>query len=146
MIRIAKNVRDRVSPASNAPVAHGVGRRKSSVARAWCYRGTGNLVINGKEVDRYFDTHITRTMVVTPLTVVPQVAKNYDLSINVCGGGLCSQADAIKLAISRAFVKLHDDIRATLRAHGLLTSDDRVKERKKPGQKAARAKFQFVKR
>lgn len=146
MVEIKRKVRERVTPASDAPVTHGVGRRKSSVARAWCYRGDGNLVINGKEVDQYFDTHIMRHMVALPLTAVPQIAKNYDIKVNVNGGGLCSQADAVKLAISRAFVAAHEDIRSALRALGLLTVDDRVKERKKPGQKAARAKFQFVKR
>ncbi len=147
MITIDKKVRERVSvTGSNAPVGHGVGRRKSAVARVWCYRGNGNITINGSEVDAYFHTIAMRAATVLPLTVVPQVAKHYDISVNVQGGGLNAQAGAVSLGISRAFVALHEDVRSALKKHKLLTVDDRVKERKKPGQKAARAKFQFVKR
>jgi small subunit ribosomal protein S9 len=147
MVTIKKAVRDRVQPeAKKAPVVHGVGRRKSSVARVWCYRGKGDLKINGHELDHYFHTHATRSSAVLPLTVVPHLAKHYDIEVNVQGGGLCAQADAIKLGIARAFLTAHEDAKSTLRSHDLLTVDGRVKERKKPGQKAARAKFQFVKR
>lgn len=147
MITIAKKVRERVSTTgSNAPVGHGVGRRKSAVARVWCYRGSGNLTINGHEVDKYFHTIAMRSATVLPLTVVPHLAKHYDISVNVEGGGLNAQAGAVCLGISRVFVALHEDARPVLKKHKLLTVDDRVKERKKPGQKAARAKFQFVKR
>lgn len=147
MVNIKKTVRERVTPgASNAPVAHSVGRRKSSVARIWCYRGKGDLRVNGQEVDHYFHTHAMRSAAVFPLTVVPHLAKHYDIEVNVRGGGLCAQADAIKLGIARAFLSAHEDAREALREHRLLSVDPRVKERKKPGQKAARAKFQFVKR
>jgi len=147
MVEIKKTVRDRVgAKASNAPVAHGVGRRKSSVARVWCYRGNGDLLVNGKEVGAYFDTLASRSAATLSLVTVPHLAKHYEIKVNVQGGGLCSQADAVKLGIARALVSMHEDARAALREQKLLTSDDRLKERKKPGQRAARAKFQFVKR
>jgi small subunit ribosomal protein S9 len=130
---------------SSAPLAHGVGRRKSSVARVWLKRGKGNLLINNKDYSVYFDTEITRMTSALPFHAYPQ-ASNYDVMVNVNGGGLCSQADAVKLGIARALVVMNEDIRPILREHGLLTVDSRVKERKKYGQKAARRKFQFVKR
>lgn len=150
MVEIKKTVRERVRSAGgktpHTPLSHGVGRRKSSVARVWCYRGEGNVSVNGKEIAQYFDTHITRTSAIFPLTVVPHIAQTYDIKVLVNGGGKHAQADAIKLGISRAFVLAHEDIRTLLRQHDLLTVDSRLKERKKPGQPAARKKFQFVKR
>jgi small subunit ribosomal protein S9 len=149
MVEIKKAVRERINPASSTvPVGHGVGRRKSSVARVWCYRGTGKgeFKVNGRGLEDYFQTHATRTAVALPLTVVPHIAAHYDIDVKVHGGGVCAQADAIKLGIARAFVSLHEDVRGVLRDHDLLTVDDRLKERKKYGQKAARRKFQFVKR
>lgn len=147
MVRMSKSVREQIDAgASKAPVGDGVGRRKSSVARVWCYRGKGEITINDRSLNDYFPTHATRTAVTLPMTVVPQVAQFYDIKVNVHGGGVCSQADAVKLGIARALVELHADIRSALREFDLLTVDDRVKERKKYGQKAARRKFQFVKR
>lgn len=144
---LAKAVREHMTPeAKQAPVAHTVGRRKSSVARVVCRRGNGKVVVNERAFDAYFTTLTTRSAAHMPLTVAPQVAQYYDFTINVHGGGVCSQADAIKLGIARSLVELHPDIRGVLRESKLLTSDDRIKERKKPGQKAARRKFQFVKR
>jgi len=144
---IPKNVKSRVSTASkNAPIAHGVGRRKSSVARVWVTRGKGAVAVNGKEVDAYFAVDVARTAAVSPLVLMPAIAKQYDIDVNICGGGVCSQANAMKLGIARALVDLHDDARSLLRSEDLLTVDSRVKERKKYGQKAARRKFQFVKR
>lgn len=124
---------------------HGVGRRKSSVARVWLSRGKGNVSVNGKDYTNYFDTELSRLTAYQPLSVVPG-ATDYDVKVNVQGGGLCSQADAIKLGIARALLSGHEALRPMLRKLGFLTVDDRLKERKKPGQKAARAKFQFVKR
>lgn len=124
---------------------HGVGRRKSSVARVWLSRGKGTLSVNGEDYNTYFDTELSRLSAYQPLAVVPG-ATDYDVKANVQGGGLCSQADAVKLGIARALLEANEGMRAVLREHGLLTVDDRVKERKKPGQPGARKKFQFVKR
>ncbi len=126
-------------------LAHGVGRRKSSVARAWFHRGSGKVFVGGKPVREYFDTPTDVALATTPMRIVPMSA-NYDLKITVRGGGKVSQADAVKLAISRGLVLLDASLRPLLRKHKLLTVDSRLKERKKPGQKGARRKFQFVKR
>lgn len=131
--------------ASVAPMAHGVGRRKSSVARVWLRNGKGAILVNGKDFKEYFDTEITRLKASTPFRVLP-AQMVYDVEVNVIGGGLCSQADAIKLGIARAMVEVDETLRPALRQHDLLTVDSRLKERKKYGQKAARRKFQFVKR
>ena len=128
-----------------APVAHGVGRRKKTVARVWLRKGNGKVVVNGRPYDEYFDTHYTRLNMMTPFRVCEQF-KGYDVAVNITGGGVCAQSDAIKLGIARAFVSIDEAARIELRKHGLLTVDSRVKERKKYGQKAARRKFQFVKR
>lgn len=131
--------------AVSVPVSHGVGRRKSSVARAWMTRGNGKLTVNGKAYDHYFDTDITRKTANTPFAIFQQLSA-YDIEVNVVGGGIVGQADATKLAISRALVAHYADIKPAARAAGLITVDSRLKERKKYGQKAARRKFQFVKR
>ena len=128
-----------------APVGHGVGRRKASVARVWLRKGKGVITINDRSFEHYFDTDSTRLAASTPMRLIPQ-ASEYDISVNVSGGGLWGQADAVKLGISRALVKIHDGLRPELRKLGLLTVDSRLKERKKPGQPGARRKFQFVKR
>lgn len=131
---------------TQAPVSHGVGRRKSSVARVWLRKGAGAFVVNGKEVLSYFDTDVSRASALAPWTILPQLSKEYDIEVNVIGGGKHSQADAVKLGVARAVIEVRDDARDTLRAEGLLTVDSRIKERKKYGQKGARRKFQFVKR
>ena len=129
-----------------APIAHAVGRRKKAVARAWLRPGgSGQVRVNGISSDIYFDTSIMRLQVATPFTVCP-VGTNYDIQINVNGGGKRGQAGAVQLAIARAFLDQDETLRPVLRQAGLLTVDSRVKERKKYGQKAARRKFQFVKR
>jgi small subunit ribosomal protein S9 len=130
---------------SLAPLAHGVGRRKSSVARVWLRAGKGAIIVNGKDFKEYFDTEITRLKASTPFRVIPAESQ-FDIEANVIGGGVYSQADAVKLGIARALVAANDGLRPVLRQHDLLTVDSRVKERKKYGQKAARRKFQFVKR
>ncbi len=124
----------------------GVGRRKSAVARVWFYRGKGAIQVNGKKADLYFDTEVSRLAVAMPFMAYPQAASLYDIVVDVQGGGKEAQADAVKLGIARALVSSDETARANLREHGLLTVDSRVKERKKYGQKAARRKFQFVKR
>lgn len=135
-----------VKPSSKAPLGHGVGRRKSAVARVWLKRGKGSIIVNEKEHVRYFDTELSRRAAAMPFHVYPQGASRYDAHVNVAGGGLPSQADAVKLGIARALLEINPEIRVLLRDHGLLTVDARLKERKKYGQKAARRKFQFVKR
>ena len=129
----------------SAKVAHGVGRRKTSVARVWLQRGSGSLLINGKKHTEYFDTELNCKEADAPSRVVP-MASNYDVEANVLGGGMHSQAGAIQLGIARALLSIDESVRALLRQHGMLTVDARRKERKKYGQKAARRKFQFVKR
>ncbi len=131
--------------ASMPPLAHGVGRRKSAVARAWLRRGAGKITVNGQDFKTYFDTDFSRRSASMPFLVCP-VGTNYDVEVNLNGGGKFGQADAVKLAIARAFLIMDETLRPVLRQHGLLTVDDRLKERKKYGQKAARRKFQFVKR
>jgi small subunit ribosomal protein S9 len=131
---------------SNAPVSHGVGRRKSSVARVWLRTGKGAFTVNGKEVLSYFDTEVSRASALAPWTYLPHLSKEYDIEVNVNGGGMNSQADAVKLGVARAVIEVRDDARDVLRSEGLLTVDSRIKERKKYGQRGARRKFQFVKR
>ena len=133
------------TPATNKPVAHGVGRRKSCVARVWLTRGNGQIVVNDKDYATYFDTEWSRLDASIVKRVCPAFA-NYDVKANIVGSGLNAQADALSLAVSRALVEIDESLRPLLRKHNLLTVDSRLKERKKYGQKAARRKFQFVKR
>ena len=124
---------------------HTIGRRKASVARIYMSKGKGNITINKKDSKEYFPTEILLHKVNQPLKVVDMEGK-FDINVNVVGGGTTGQADAIKLAIARALCELDADNRPVLKAEGLLTRDPRVVERKKPGQKKARKKFQWVKR
>lgn len=133
------------TPKKNAPLGHGVGRRKSAVARVWVRRGSGKVVVNNKQADSYFPTEMTRLDVAKPFSVAP-VSASYDVFARVCGGGLCAQAGAVKLGIARALLDIDAGLRPVLREHDLLTVDSRNKERKKYGQRGARRKFQFVKR
>lgn len=130
----------------NAPLSHGVGRRKSSVARVWLRKGKGVCMVNGKEVLSYFDTQVSRASAMAPWSFLPHLHTEYDVEVCVTGGGMNSQADAVKLGVARALTEIRDDARDILRAQGLLTVDSRIKERKKYGQRGARRKFQFVKR
>src|SRR3990172_11683112 len=130
---------------ANAPVAHGVGRRKTAVARIWLRRGNGQIRVNGQDHLTYFDTKIAADVAATPFRVCP-IGADFNVEVNVCGGGKVAQADAVKLGIARAFVEFDANAKPILKKHGLMTVDARKKERKKYGQKAARRKFQFVKR
>lgn len=130
---------------ANASQLHGVGRRKKAVARVWVKPGTGNVIVNGTGYAEYFDTDFNRDKVVFPFKVAGQ-EKMLDTLVNVQGGGLTGQADAVRLGIARALLLLNENFRPAFRQNGLLTVDDRVKERKKYGQRGARRKFQFVKR
>lgn len=130
---------------STAPVAHGVGRRKKTVARVWLRKGNGKMTVNGRDYTEYFDTPFVQFNAMSPFRVCEQ-AKNYDAEVNICGGGVCAQSDAVKLGVARALVEIDELLKPELRKNGLLTVDSRVKERKKYGQRGARRKFQFVKR
>jgi small subunit ribosomal protein S9 len=124
---------------------HGVGRRKSAVARVWMKSGKGEILVNGKDYRDHFDTSATRLNVELPFKVTG-LGKKFDVSVNINGGGIAGQSGAVQLGIARALLITDENLRKVLRQNGLLTVDSRVKERKKYGQKAARAKFQFVKR
>ena len=126
-------------------IIHSIGRRKASVARIYVTKGKGNFVINGKDFKEYFPLETLQYKLTQPFIVVGCEGK-YDIKVNVNGGGINGQADAIKLAISKSLCEIDADNRTALKAEGLLTRDSRVVERKKPGQKKARKKFQWVKR
>lgn len=126
-------------------VIHKIGRRKTAVARVYLSSGTGTITINKKEFGNYFTTDTLRYKVMQPLALTNNEA-NYDVKVNVFGGGITGQAEAIRLALSRAMCEVDAENRATLKPEGLLTRDPRMVERKKFGQKKARKKFQFSKR
>jgi small subunit ribosomal protein S9 len=121
------------------------GRRKTSVARVRMTTGSGKIDINGRSFEEYFPTAPLQNAVLQPLQTV-KLANAYDLSINTTGGGSSGQAGAVRLAISRALLQVDNNLRATLKAEGLLRRDPRMKERKKSGQPGARKRFQFSKR
>ncbi|HBL80236.1 MAG: 30S ribosomal protein S9 [Aequorivita sp.] len=124
---------------------HKIGRRKTAVARVYLKEGKGNITINKRELENYFPTGTLQYKVKQPLTLTDN-EKTFDISVNVFGGGITGQAEAIRLAISRAMCELNDENRGILKPEGLLTRDPRMVERKKFGQKKARKKFQFSKR
>ncbi|MFT4698211.1 MAG: small subunit ribosomal protein S9 [Flavobacteriaceae bacterium] len=126
-------------------VIHKIGRRKSAVARMYLSEGKGNITINKRELENYFTTGTLQYKVKQPL-VLTNNEKNFDIKVNVFGGGITGQAEAIRLAISRAMCELDPENRLVLKPEGLLTRDPRMVERKKFGQKKARKKFQFSKR
>ncbi len=121
------------------------GRRKTSVARVRMIAGSGKIDINGRSFDEYFPTAPLQNTVLQPLQTVKQV-NAYDISVNATGGGASGQAGAVRLAISRALLQADNNLRAGLKADGLLRRDPRMKERKKSGQPGARKRFQFSKR
>ena len=125
---------------------YGTGRRKSSVARVRVYEnGTGNITINGRDIDSYFGLDTLKLIVNQPLVAADLVGK-VDVVVSVCGGGVSGQAGAIRHGISRALLVANAEYRPTLKAAGFLTRDPRMKERKKYGLKAARRAPQFSKR
>ncbi len=128
-----------------AEVINAIGRRKAAVARVYVQAGAGNITINHKELKSYFPSSILQFVVKQPLNEVG-VAEQYDIKVNVKGGGFNGQAGAVRLAIARALVKIDAEHKAALRKAGFLTRDPRVVERKKPGQPKARRRFQFSKR
>ncbi len=126
-------------------IINAVGRRKASVARIFMKKGNGDLKINGKPLEVYFPQKHIQNKVREPLNVV-EMAEAIDFKINVNGGGFKGQAEAIRLGISRALVKLNEDFKKPLRDKDFLTRDSRVVERKKFGKPKARKSFQFSKR
>lgn len=121
------------------------GRRKSSVARVRLVPGNGKVVINKREIENYFGLETTRIIVFQPLELT-NTKNQYDVLVNVHGGGLTGQAGAIRHGISRALIKADESLRGDLKKAGFLTRDSRMKERKKPGLKKARKSPQFSKR
>ena len=126
-------------------VVHKIGRRKTSVARVYVKPGSGVITINKKDSKEYFGTDVLVYKVNQPF-LLTETAGQYDVTVNVFGGGITGQAEAIRLAVSRALCEINEEFRLLLKPHGLLTRDARMVERKKPGQKKARKKFQFSKR
>jgi len=126
-------------------VIHKIGRRKTAVARVYLSKGKGNISVNDKDFKSYFSTATLQYKVNQPLAMTDNEG-NFDIKINVHGGGVTGQAEAVRLAISRAMCELNEENRSILKPEGLLTRDPRMVERKKFGQKKARKKFQFSKR
>lgn len=124
---------------------HKIGRRKTAVARIYLSEGKGNITINKRELANYFTTPSLQYKVQQPLDLTNTLG-SYDITVNVYGGGVTGQAEAIRLAITRALVSINEEHKAILKPEGLLTRDPRMVERKKFGQKKARKKFQFSKR
>jgi small subunit ribosomal protein S9 len=126
-------------------VVNTLGRRKSAVARVYVSDGSGKITINKRELKEYFPTGILQYVVLQPLNLVG-VAGQYDINVNLDGGGITGQAEALRLGISRALIEINPESRGALKAAGFLTRDPREVERKKPGQPKARKRFQFSKR
>jgi small subunit ribosomal protein S9 len=122
-----------------------IGRRKASVARVYLTNGSGNITINGRPFENYFPQPIIRNTVTAPIQMIEQ-AKSYDINVNVQGGGYKGQAEAVRMAISRALVRINADFKPILKPEKFLTRDARVVERKKFGKPKARKSFQFSKR
>ncbi|MCQ2607764.1 MAG: 30S ribosomal protein S9 [Bacteroidales bacterium] len=126
-------------------VINALGRRKSAIARIYVKEGKGQITINNRELDNYFAEDRLRFIVKQPLALLEKEA-SFDIKVNLCGGGIKGQAEAARLAIARALVKMDEENKSPLKKQGFLTRDPREVERKKPGQKKARKRFQFSKR
>jgi len=124
---------------------YATGKRKNSIARVWMMPGNGKITINEKSIDQYFGRDVLKMIIRQPFEVTGTIDK-YDVLVSVLGGGNSGQAGAIRHGISKALLTIDEESRVKLRKEGLLTRDPRTKERKKYGQKGARARFQFSKR
>ena len=122
-----------------------VGRRKAAVARVFVTEGEGKITVNKRSLETYFPSSILQFIVKQPLNKL-EVAEKYDINVNLVGGGYKGQAEALRLAIARALVKINAEDKKALKVQGFLTRDSRSVERKKPGQPKARRRFQFSKR
>jgi small subunit ribosomal protein S9 len=126
-------------------VINALGRRKSAVARVYVSDGKGKITINERDLNDYFTTGTLQYVVLQPLNLLG-VAGQYDIKVNLDGGGITGQAEALRLGISRALIEINPESRAALKHAGFLTRDPREVERKKPGRPGARKRFQFSKR
>ncbi len=126
-------------------VTNALGRRKSSVARVILSKGKGKITVNSRDAKEYFNTPMLLEKINQPFRLTDTTG-SYDVAVNVDGGGFNGQAEAIRLGISRALVEINAELKPALKAEGLMTRDPRMVERKKPGRKKARKKFQFSKR
>ena len=126
-------------------IVHKIGRRKTSVARVYVRPGSGVITINKKDSKEYFGTDVL-VYKVNQAFLLTETVGQYDVTVNIFGGGITGQAEAIRLGVSRALCEINEEFRLLLKPHGLLTRDARMVERKKPGQKKARKRFQFSKR
>lgn len=126
-------------------IINALGRRKTAVARVYVKSGNGNIIVNKRDYKEYFTTGILRYVVEQPLMLTDNLGK-FDIKVNLDGGGINGQAEALRLGISRALCKINPEYRPTLKAKGLMRRDPRMVERKKPGRPKARKKFQFSKR
>ncbi len=126
-------------------VLNAIGRRKSAVARVYLNEGKGNITINGKDLKVYFPSELMQYVVTQPLQVL-NLTGNFDITVNLDGGGVKGQAEALRLGIARALVMHNAEYKPALKAEGFMTRDPREVERKKPGQPKARKRFQFSKR
>jgi small subunit ribosomal protein S9 len=131
--------------AKNASTFYATGRRKTAIARVWMTPGSGQIIINKRDIDNYFGRATSKMVLRQPLEATETVGR-YDVQVNVCGGGLQGQAEAIRHGITRALMLINASFRPTLKKAGFVTRDDRKKERKKYGQRGARARFQYSKR
>ena len=126
-------------------VINTIGRRKAAIARVYVSEGKGQIIVNGRDFKDYFPDKQLHYVVEQPLNLL-DLREQYDIKVNLDGGGMTGQAEALRLGISRALIKINPDYKPALRAEGFVTRDPRVVERKKPGQPKARKKFQFSKR
>lgn len=126
-------------------IINSLGRRKTSVARVYMKKGSGKVTVNKRDYKVAFPVDVLQSKIEQPFHLTETVGQ-YDVVVNVVGGGINGQAEAIRLGISRALVKIAEDNKPLLKAQGLMTRDPRMVERKKPGQPKARKKFQFSKR
>ena len=124
---------------------YATGKRKTAVARVWMKEGSGSFTVNNRNFDDYFTRDVLKKIIQQPLEITNQVGK-FDFYVNVDGGGIAGQADAVKHGISRALCEFDVELRPALKKAGFLTRDSRMKERKKYGQPGARKRFQFSKR
>lgn len=126
-------------------VFNAVGRRKAAVARVYLTAGNGKITINSRDINEYFPSPLLRYVVCQPFTEL-NLAESFDVKVNLYGGGSSGQAEAVRLAITRALIQYNEELKPQLRAAGFVTRDARVVERKKPGRPGARRRFQFSKR
>lgn len=126
-------------------VINALGRRKAAVARVYVSEGNGKITVNGRELENYFPSSILQFVVKQPLNTL-NVAEQYDIKVNLFGGGFKGQSEAARLAITRALIKINPESKPALKAEGFVTRDPRAVERKKPGRPKARKRFQFSKR